>query len=108
MGHDRKVTELYIEAENLIEHEDVFWEGVIREEPYYQNYSSPVDEVEGEKGRCVGEFDVLLYNTVEKVGLYLEVKPHKGEFTYADEQIERADDFFDDWDIYGQKYTHRR
>lgn len=108
MGHDRKVTELYLQAENLIEYEDVFWEGVVREYSYYENYDTPLDCKELEKGREIGEFDVFLYNTEEEVGLYLEVKPHKGEFNYADKQIERADNFFEDWDIYGQKYTYRR
>jgi len=107
MDHSHKVTELYLKAENLISNEDVFWDGVVREEPYYENYNTPLDEPKGEKGRCVGEFDVFLYNIEEEVGLYLEVKPHEGEFNYADEQIERADEFFDDWDIYGQKFTYR-
>lgn len=107
MSHDRKVTELYIMANNLIEFNDVFWEGVVREYPYYENFEHPVDSLETGKGRCIGEFDVFLYNTMEEVGLYLEVKPHKGEFSYADEQIERADKHFEDWSIYGQKYTWR-
>ena len=108
MGHDLKVTELFLEAENLIEHEETFWDGVVREEPYYENYESPVDTPDGDKGRCIGEFDVLLYNLDKQIGLYYEVKPHRGEFNYAEEQINRADEFFDDWDIYGQKVVHRR
>ena len=108
MGHDRKVTELYTIAENLIEYEEVFWDDVVREFSYYENYEDPIDCIEGDKGREVGEFDVFLFNEEEQVGLYLEVKPHRGEFNYADEQIERADNFFEEWDIYGQKYAHRR
>lgn len=103
MNHDEKVTELYLQAENLIEGNEVYWDGVIREKPYYENFDSPLSEPKGDKGRCVGEFDVFLYNIEDERGLYMEVKPHRGEFTYAEEQIERADSFFDDWDIFGKK-----
>lgn len=106
MNHDTKVTELYLRAENLIEKEDVFWDDVIRESSYFENYDDPLDTPEV-KGKEVGEFDVFLFNEEEEVGLYLEVKPHKGEFSYADDQIARADDFFEDWDIYGQKFAYR-
>lgn len=106
MNHDLKVTELYLKCENLIEEEDVFWDGVVRELEYFENYETPLDSP-SVKGRCVGEADVFLYNLEEKVGLYNEIKPHRGEFSYAEEQIERMDQHFDDWTIYGQKYTYR-
>lgn len=106
MDHDTKVTELYLMADNLIEHEDIFWDDVVRETEYFENYDDPLDDPEV-KGKCVGEMDVFLFNEEEQVGLYQEVKPHKGEFSYADDQIDRVDEFFDEWDIYGQKFTYR-
>lgn len=106
MNHDQKVTELYLKALNLVEEEDVFWDGVVREESYFEEYDEPLDDLQV-KGKEVGEFDVFLYNEEEQVGLYHEVKPNRSEFSYAEEQIERADEFFDDWDIYGQKHKYR-
>jgi len=105
MTHGSKVTELFLEAKNLVESEDVFWEDVERELEYFENYESPLDNP-SVKGRCIGEADVFLYNETEKVGLYLEVKPHRGKFSYAEEQIERMDEYFPDWSIYGQKYVY--
>jgi len=106
VDHSRKVTELYLEADNLVEHEDTFWDEVFREVEYFKNYEEPIDSPET-KGRCIGECDVLLVNFEEEVALYHEVKPHRGEFSYADDQISRMDEFFPDWDIYGQKHTYR-
>lgn len=106
MNHDHKVTELYLEANNVVEENNTFWDGVVRELEYFENYEDPLDSPEV-KGKCVGEADVFLFNETEKVGVYKEVKPHKGEFSYAEEQIERMDEFFDDWSIYGQKFVYR-
>lgn len=107
VDHDTKVTEIYLTCENLLSSEETFWDEVLREHEYFENYQSPVDDPE-RKGNCVGEADVLLLNYEDQVGLYHEVKPHRGDFAYADEQIERMDQFFDGWDIYGQKHVYER
>jgi hypothetical protein len=100
-AHSRGVTKHYLKAANTIP--DGYWDDVFREKPYYENTVNPAGETLSPKGREVGEFDVLLVNYENKDGLYIEVKTDDDDLYYAEDQIERAEDFYEDteWDVIG-------
>jgi len=104
MGHDRGVTRRYLPVKNSLD--DGFWDDCFREVSYFEGMESPVDGKE-RGSREVGEFDVLAVNYDEQVFLYVEVKTGYGDLKYANEQLDRAEEFFDDWEMIGQKYLEQ-
>lgn len=99
IDHDRAVTKHYLVAENSLS--DGYWSDVFREVSYYENQESPVPDYPSEKGREVGEFDVLCVNFEDKLAFYKELKTGYGDMLKAKKQVERAEDFFEDteWDV---------
>jgi hypothetical protein len=99
--HSQAVTKHYLAAENTLD--DGYWDAAWRETPYYENMSAPHPPKPEVKGRCVGEFDVLLANYEDKVAYYKEIKTNPKQMNYAEEQLERAEDHFEDtdWDVIG-------
>jgi hypothetical protein len=98
-AHSRAVTKHYLAAENSLE--DGYWDAAMRETPYYEEDISPNPPFPEEKGDTVGEFDVLLLNYDDKTAFYKEVKTNPNKMGYAEDQLERAEDHFEDtdWDI---------
>jgi len=102
MDHSRAVTKHFLAAENSLD--NGYWDDVYREKSYFLNQDEPhVSPARGEKGREVGEFDVLLVNYDDEVALYKELKTSRGDMYKAGQQIERAEDFFEDsdWSVFG-------
>lgn len=86
--------------------DDGYWDDCFREVSYFESMESPVDD--RERGdREVGEFDVLAVNYEDEVFLYVEVKTGYGDLAYAYEQLDRADEFFDDWEMVGQVWLEK-
>lgn len=103
MNHSEAVTKHYLAAENALD--EGYWDDVFREKSYYENQVAPVGPKPDEKGREHGEFDVLLVNYDDQVALYKEVKTSHSDMLYARDQIERAEEFFEDtdWDVIGAR-----
>lgn len=101
MDHSKAVTKHYLPALNSLE--DGYWDDVFRETSYYMNSEVPDDNHPRNKGREVGEFDVLLVNYDDKVMMYKELKTKHHQLDYAEDQLERAENHFDDWDFIGNK-----
>jgi len=92
-AHDRAVTRNRLQLENALD--EGYWDEVFTEKSYYENQSIPhIEPPSGDKGREVGEFDYLAVNLDDKTYLYGEVKTGRGDLAYADDQHERAEDFF--------------
>jgi len=105
-AHSSGVTENRLNLEAYLE--EGFWDEVFTEKSYYENQTIPhIEPPRGEKGREVGEFDYLAVNLDENVFLYGEVKSSGADLSYAEDQLERADDHFDDWEMIGQTYLER-
>lgn len=104
-SHDYAVTENRLAAENSLD--DGYWDDVITEHVYYEEDPAPFKHAEGQNGRAVGEFDVLLVNYADQTCMYVEVKTGRDDLSYAEDQLERADDHFDDWDIIGKKHLEQ-
>lgn len=112
--HDRAVEELYKTFDWLINDydRDVFWDDVYIEQDYFEGQSDPREVPEYEdRGQQVGEFDVLLVKELdspeENWMKYFEVKPVTGDTSYAEDQTERAEDFFEDrgWNVLTDVHT---
>lgn len=108
MNHSEAVTERYLTAKNRIENNDTFWDEVYKEEEYFENEESPHPPHPDDKGNVVGEFDTLLVNYDEQVALYEEVKTSHGDMYYAKNQMERAEEHFEDteWEIITNRVLH--
>lgn len=74
-----------------------YWDDVFSEKSYFQEQTDPV-HVPEESGLEVGEFDYLAVNYNDKVFLYGEVKSNKSDLSYAEDQLERAENHFEDTD----------
>jgi len=100
--HSRSVTERYLTAANRMP--DGYWDDVFREKSYYENTVNPAGDTLTPKGREVGEFDVLLVNYDDRLAFYEEIKTSAADLYHASEQLERAEEFFEDtgWDVIGQ------
>lgn len=101
MDHDEAVTQRYIVAENRLD--DAYWTDVHREKEYFENHDEPIDNGNiPNKGRCVGECDLLFVNEEDKIARYEELKTSYGDLYKANDQTERFEDFFDEteWELY--------
>lgn len=101
MHHDDAVDKHYDAGLEAID--DGYWDDVFRETSYFEAYEDPIDSISGDRGLEVGEFDVIFINYEDKVALYKEIKTSYSDTSYAHDQIERAQDHFDEhgWDILG-------
>lgn len=93
------MTKHYLAGENSLD--DGYWDDVLREQLYFKNQISPANQPEYEKGRVVGEFDVLFVNYEDRNALYKEIKTSYKDLAKAEEQMDRAEEFFEDtdWDV---------
>lgn len=105
MDHDEAVEKHYRQAKEAVSRGS-YWDDVYKETSYFEAYTSPIDSVDEDKGLEVGEFDVLLVNYDDQVAMYKEIKTGGSSMRYADEQIERAREFFEDteWSVFGSKF----
>lgn len=104
--HSSIVTERYLTAENRLE--DAWYDSVFREEEYYAEEDTPflrkeADFPKGGWGRVVGEMDLALVDWQEKVLYVEEVKTSYGDLGYAEEQLDRVDEHFEDWTVIKRK-----
>lgn len=99
--HSRGVTRNHLAVESSLD--EGYWDDAWREISYFEGQDDPYTE-KTRSGREVGEFDVLAVNYEDQVFLYVEVKTNWGDLKKAEGQLERADEFFDDWDMIGQSY----
>lgn len=99
--HSRGVTRNHLAVEGSLS--EGYWDDVFRELSYFEGQEKPYTEKTG-SGREVGEFDVLAVNYDDETFLYVEVKTNWGDLKKAREQLDRADSFFEDWDMIGQRY----
>jgi len=108
--HDRAVEELYDDLNHLINDydEEVFWDDVYMEQDYFEGQLVPHEVRErSNRGKQVGEFDILAVSHDPQTLLYVEVKPYSTGTSYAEEQIGRAEDFWEprNWDVVGQTHV---
>jgi len=111
--HDRAVEELYNTFNWLINEYDreVFWDEVYMEQDYFEGQIKPHEVRDYEdRGKQVGEFDVLLVKELEGEESwmkYFEVKPERTGTSYAEDQMERAEGFFGPrgWNVLTEAYT---
>lgn len=102
-SHDDAVEDLYnVFLSNI---EDGYWDEVVKEHSYFASYDVPWDE--GTEGREVGEFDILAWNEEDGVYTYVEVKTNGADLTYAEDQLERSDEFFPELEQISQTYLER-
>lgn len=101
IDHSEAVTKHYLAAANSCN--NGYWDDVIREHSYYENTVDPTGDTVRPKGREVGEFDVLCVNYDDELALYKELKTSRGDMKKASDQIERAEEFFEDtsWEVIG-------
>jgi hypothetical protein len=99
--HDRKVEELYETLDFLINdyERDVFWDEVYTELDYFEGQVDPRSVPDySDRGKQVGEMDVVLVKDLpapeENFMKYFEVKPERCGTSYAEDQMQRAQDFF--------------
>lgn len=93
----------YLAVENSLD--EGYWDEVVRETSYFLNQDDPLEQPpRGQKGREVGEVDVWAFNFDNYEMLAVEVKTNRGDLYYAEDQLERLDDHFDDWDVIDQTY----
>ena len=100
--HDLAVTEQYLTAENALD--DAWYDEVHREEVYFENEDTPLQSKNGFSesgnfGRVVGEVDVWLLDREQKLMYAVEVKTSWKDAGYGQDQLDRLDDHFDDWDV---------
>lgn len=88
--------------------DDGYWDKVLKEQSYYKHQDDPTKVPECRKGREIGEFDVLAVNESDKIAMYTEIKSKHSHLEYAEEQIERAQEFFEDteWTIIGRSLVY--
>jgi len=103
-SHDRGVTRNRLHLENTLD--KGYWDKVFTEQSYYEKQEHPHIQPIGEKGREVGEFDYLAVNNRDKVFLYGEVKSSAGDLYKARQQLDRAENFFEEkgWEMIGQTF----
>lgn len=97
--HSHAVTKHYLAAENSVD--DGYWDNAFREVEYYENQEAPHPPYPEDKGQMKGEFDILTLNYEDKNALYKEVKTSRKCLNYAEQQMQRAEDHFEDtdWDV---------
>lgn len=100
--HSRMVTERRLIAENNLE--KAWYDEVMAEKEYYENENTPPSEknrfLEGrEKGRMVGEADLMLLDREEQVMYVEEHKTNYNDASYGREQLDRIDNHFSDWTV---------
>lgn len=112
--HDRAVEEIYETLDFLINEYDreVFWDEVYTEQDYFEGQIDPRDVPDrSDRGKQVGEIDVLLVKELPAPNKnwmkYFEVKPESSGTSYAEDQLERAEDFFGPrgWNVLTEAYT---
>lgn len=105
--HSKGVTRNYLAVENSLE--EGYWDDVFRETSYFECQASPAgDCAPGHTGLEVGEFDVLAVNYDDQVFLYVEVKTNGSDLSYAEEQLDRAEEFFSpEWEMIGQTWLEQ-
>lgn len=112
--HDRAVEEMYQTLDYLINEYDreVFWDEVYTEQDYFEGQVDPRNVPDRDvKGKQVGEIDVLLVKELpapEKNWMkYFEMKPASSGISYAEDQVERCEDFFGPrgWNVLTEIYT---
>jgi len=101
VNHSEAVTKHHLAAQQAVE--EGYWDKAFREVSYYENDTAPHPGYPDQKGMEEGEFDVLLVNYDDKTAFYKEIKTSMGDMMYAKEQIERAEEHFDEWDIIGRR-----
>lgn len=101
-AHDRAVTRNRLQLENTLD--EGYWDEVFTEKSYYENQSIPhIEPPSGDKGREIGEFDYLAVNLDDNVFMYGEVKSSRGDLYKANQQLDRAEEFFGpEWDMIRQ------
>lgn len=101
------MTKRYLAAANRMP--NGYWDEVETEKSYYENTVDPTGETLPPKGREVGEFDILLINYDDKTAFYEEVKTGRKSLGHAADQLERAEDHFEDteWEVIGQTILER-
>ena len=114
MAHHYKTTlDLYERLLFQIEHgsDRVYWDDVHSHVEYYEADSCPVGPSPQNKGRQVGEFDIILVNYEDRNAWYWEVKTSPNHTGYGHDQVERAKQFFDgdlsdgsEWSVIGDVY----
>ena len=109
--HSEVVTEYALSAENKMD--DAWYDEVLREEPYYENENTPLQKETGllkpgftnggvgGAGRMKGEVDIWLLNREKKLMYAVEVKTNYGDASYGQDQLDRAEEHFEDagWDV---------
>jgi len=101
--HSRGVTRNYLAVEASLD--EGYWDEVVREVSYFENQEDPLDQPpRGQKGREVGEVDVWALNYEDQRMLPIEVKTNRGDLSYAYDQLDRVDEFFEDWDVIKQTW----
>lgn len=102
-NHSRGVTRNYLAVESSLD--EGYWDEVVREESYFLKQDEPLDQPpRGQKGREVGEVDVWAFNYEDQRMLAVEVKTNYGDLTYAQDQLDRLDDHFEEWDVIKQTW----
>lgn len=103
VDHSEAATKHYLQAANTLP--DGYWDEVFKEKSYYENTVNPAGETLSPKGNEVGEFDVLYVNYDDKLALYKEIKTSHADMLYAREQLERAEEHFEDtdWEVIGRR-----
>jgi len=101
MDHSDAVDQHYKAAANSCR--DGYWDDVLKETRYYENTVDPTTKPLGRKGREVGEFDILCVNYDDQLAFYKELKTSRKDLGKAQNQLQRAEDFFEDtqWDVIG-------
>lgn len=101
--HSCGVTRNYLAVESSLD--EGYWDEVVREKEYFENQDHPLDvPPRGQKGRCVGEVDVWAFNYEDQTMLSVEVKTNYGDLSYAEDQLDRVDEHFEEWDVIKQKW----
>lgn len=97
--HGKVVTEQYLAAKNQLD--EAWYDEVLREEPYYENDDTPLGHLayDDSKGRMVGEVDIWLLNRNKDLMMPIEVKTGYKDVSYGRDQLDRVDDYFEDWEV---------
>lgn len=104
--HDRAVEDIYKTLDNVLD--SSAYEVVQPEQDYFEGQVDPLEVPDRrDRGKQVGEFDIIAVNYDERVMHYVEVKPYSTGTSYAREQIERAESFWEPrgWDVYGSTHV---
>ena len=99
MNHSEAVTKHRLIAKNTLD--AGYWDEVYIEKPYFENYDKPIDNGNvPNKGRMVGECDLLFVNFDDEIVLYKELKSSRKALSKGYKQTDRFEEFFEesDWD----------